>query len=313
MRRNNPESVRAFSLVQLRHCVTEPARLTERAPAKINLTLHVLGRRPDGYHALESLVAFTRSGDTLSFVPGDALKLSVGGPTAPASGDVAANLVVKAAQQLASRIEGLKLGAFHLVKNLPVAAGIGGGSSDAAAALRLLAKANDLSLEDPRLLAAAAATGADIPVCLAARARIMAGIGETLGPILQLPPLPVLIVNPRHALATKAVFARMNIAMGAETFYGGHPPIESGIDYAALIAALKKGRNDMEDAACVLAPVIGDVLAILAAAPGCKLARMSGSGSTCFALFPDCRSVARAKRTILKVHPDWWVKAAMLN
>lgn len=293
--------------------MTEPARLSERAPAKINLTLHVLGRRPDGYHTLESLVAFSRSGDTLSFVPGDALNLSVSGPTAPASGDTDENLVGKAARNLALRVEGLKLGAFHLVKNLPVAAGIGGGSSDAAAALRLLAKSNDIGLDDPRLLDAAAATGADIPVCLAARARMMAGIGEHLGPILKLPPLPVLIVNPRQALETKSVFARMNIAPGAETGYGAHPRIESKIDYAGLIAALKKGRNDMEDAAIVLAPVIGDVLAILAAAPGCKLARMSGSGATCFALFPDCRAVARAGRTILKAHPDWWVKAAMLN
>ncbi len=160
---------------------------------------------------------------------------------------------------------------------------------------------------------AAAATGADVPVCLAAKARMMAGIGESLGPVLDLPPLPVLIVNPRQALATKHVFARMNIAPGAETGFGAHPVISSGADSAALIAALKKGRNDMEDAAIVLAPVIGDVLAILAAAPGCKLARMSGSGATCFALFPDCRAVARARRAILQAHPDWWVKAAMLN
>ncbi|MGB8276381.1 MAG: 4-(cytidine 5'-diphospho)-2-C-methyl-D-erythritol kinase [Methylovirgula sp.] len=297
----------------MRHLQTEPVLLTERAPAKINLTLHVIGRRPDGYHALESLVAFSRSGDTLSLVPGDSLKLSIAGPTAPASGDPDENLVGKAAQHLASRIEGLKLGAFRLVKNLPVAAGIGGGSSDAAAALRLVARANDLSLDDARLVEAAAATGADVPVCLAARARMMTGIGESLGPVLQLPPLPVLIVNPRQALATKTVFATMNIAPGAETGFGAHPQIASGIDYAGLVAALKKGRNDMEDAAIVLAPVIGDVLAILAAAPGCKLARMSGSGATCFALFPDCRAVARAKRTILKAHPDWWVKAAILN
>ena len=295
------------------HFLTKPAHLIERAPAKINLTLHVLGRRPDGYHRLESLVAFSRSGDTLSLVPGDALKLSVSGPTAPVSGDPDENLVGKAARNLALRIEGLTLGAFHLVKTLPVAAGVGGGSSDAAAALRLLARANDLRLEDPRVLEAAAATGADVPVCLAAHARMMAGIGENLGPVLELPPLPVLIVNPRQALATKAVFARMNIAVGAETGFGAHPPIESGMDFAALIAALKKSRNDMEDAACVLAPVVGDVLAILAAAPGCKLARMSGSGTTCFALFPDCRAVARAKRTILKAHPDWWVKSAILN
>jgi 4-diphosphocytidyl-2-C-methyl-D-erythritol kinase len=287
--------------------------LTERAPAKINLTLHVVGRRPDGYHRLESLVAFSRSGDTLSLAPGDTLALAIGGPTAEAAGDLDSNLVVKAARNLAERVGGLRLGAFKLIKNLPVAAGIGGGSSDAAAALRLLAHANGLSLDDPRLIEAAAATGADVSVCLAAKARMMAGIGEKLGPVLDLPPLPVLIVNPRQALSTKAVFARMNIAAGAETGFGAHPEIPSGAAAEALIALLRKGRNDMEDAACVLAPVIGDVLAILAAAPGCKLARMSGSGATCFALFPDCRAVARAKRTILQAHPDWWVKAAMLN
>jgi 4-diphosphocytidyl-2-C-methyl-D-erythritol kinase len=287
--------------------------LTERAPAKINLTLHVTGRRADGYHVLESLVAFSRSGDTLALVPGDRLELAVAGPTAPAAGDPNANLVVKAARNLAERIEGLKLGAFRLVKNLPVAAGIGGGSSDAAAALRLLARHNDLALDDPRLHDAAVATGADVPVCVAAKARMMRGIGETLGPVVDLPPLPVLIVNPRKALETKSVFAEMKIAVGAETHYGLHPEIASGLSAEMLIAALKKGRNDMEDAACVLMPIIGDVLAILAAAPGCKLARMSGSGATCFALFPDCRAVAKAKRSILAAHPNWWVKAAMLN
>ncbi len=287
--------------------------LTDRAPAKINLTLHVLGRRADGYHWLESLVAFSRSGDTLSLLPGDALKLSISGPTAPASGDPGDNLVLKAARKLGERVERLRLGAFHLVKNLPVAAGIGGGSSDAAAALRLLARANDLALDDRRLVEAAAATGSDVPVCLAAKARMMTGIGENLGPVLDLPALPTLIVNPLQALATKDVFARMNIAVGADTGFAVHPEITSGLDSATLVALLKKGRNDMEDAACVLAPVIGDMLAILSAAPGCKLARMSGSGATCFAIFPDCRSVAKARRTILAAHPNWWVKAAMLN
>ncbi|MGO9135162.1 MAG: 4-(cytidine 5'-diphospho)-2-C-methyl-D-erythritol kinase [Methylovirgula sp.] len=290
-----------------------PVLLTERAPAKINLTLHVTGRRPDGYHQLESLVAFSRGGDTLSLAPGEELRLTIAGPTASSAGDLDSNLVIKAARNLAARVEGLRLGAFHLVKNLPVAAGIGGGSSDAAAALRLLAKANGLSLDDPRLLEAAAATGADVPVCLAAKARMMMGIGESLGPVLKLPPMPVLIVNPRQALETKSVFAQMKIAVGAETHYGTHPQIASGEARDPLIAALKKGRNDMEDAACVLAPIIGDVLAILSAAPGCRLARMSGSGATCFALFPDCRAVAKAKRAIDAAHPNWWVKAAMLN
>jgi 4-diphosphocytidyl-2-C-methyl-D-erythritol kinase len=287
--------------------------LIERAPAKINLTLHVVGRRPDGYHELESLVAFSRSGDSLSLTHGDDLKLDVSGPMAQTCGDPQDNLVVKAVRNLAARIEGLKLGALHLTKELPVAAGIGGGSSDAAAALRLVARANGLAQEDPRLLDAAQATGADVPVCLAARARMMMGIGEHLGPVLQLPPLPTLIVNPRQPLETKAVFARMKIAPGSKTAFGSHPQISAGLGYEALLAALRKGRNDMEDAACVLVPVIGDMLAILAAAPGCKLARMSGSGATCFAIFTDCRAAGRAKKTILAAHPGWWVKTTILN
>jgi 4-diphosphocytidyl-2-C-methyl-D-erythritol kinase len=287
--------------------------LTERAPAKINLTLHVVGRREDGYHELESLVAFSRSGDSLSLMPGEALTLRVGGPMAEASGDPEKNLVLKAVHNLAERIEGLKLGALSLTKNLPVAAGIGGGSSDAAAALRLLARANGLAQDDPRLLDAAQATGADVPVCLAARARMMTGIGERLGPVLRLPPLPILIVNPRQPLETKAVFAKMKIAAGARADFGPHPQITSGLSYEALLAALRKGRNDMEDAACVFAPVVVDVLAILGAAPGCRLVRMSGSGATCFGIFANCRAVARAKKAILDAHPDWWVKAAMLN
>lgn len=288
-------------------------RLIERAPAKINLTLHVVGRRADGYHELESLVAFTRSGDTLSLEPGEALGFSLDGPSAAASGDPEDNLVMRAARALAARVGELRLGRFHLVKRLPVAAGIGGGSSDAAAALRLLARLNKLSLDDERLKEAAIACGADVPVCLAARARAMSGIGERLGPLLELPPLPALIVNPRLPLETKAVFGRMNLAKGEETGFGPHPPIASGLDRDALLSILRKGRNDMEAAACVLAPVISSVLAILSAARGCRLARMSGSGATCFALFSDCRSVARAKKVILAAHPDWWVKATILN
>jgi 4-diphosphocytidyl-2-C-methyl-D-erythritol kinase len=285
----------------------------ERAPAKINLTLRVVGRRPDGYHELESLVAFSRSGDSLSLMLGNEFKLQVGGPFEEACGDLEKNLVAKSVGNLVERIKGLKLGTFRLTKNLPVAAGVGGGSSDAAAALRLVARANGVALDDPRLLDAAQATGADVPVCLAVRARVMTGIGERLGLVLQLPPLPTLIVNPRQPLETKAVFARMKIGPGVRTGFGPHPQITSGLSYEALLAALRKGRNDLEDAACVLVPVIGDVLAILAAAPGCRLARMSGSGATCFAIFDNCRAAGRAKKAILAAHPDWWVKAAMLN
>jgi len=289
------------------------SQLTDRAPAKINLTLHVVGRRPDGYHELESLVAFSRTGDRLALAPGEALQLQVSGPTAQAAGDPEKNLVIRAARHLAERVPNLRTGAFTLAKTLPVAAGIGGGSSDAAAALRLLARLNDLAPDDPRLFEAARATGADVPVCLAAKARMMSGIGEKLGPLIDLPPLPALIVNPRQPLETKPVFEFMRIAPGSETHFGPHPKVASGMAYDALLAALRKGRNDMEDAASVLAPIIAKVLAILTAAPGCRLARMSGSGATCFALFDTCRAVGRARKAIAEAHPDWWVKATILN
>lgn len=287
--------------------------LVERAPAKINLTLHIVGRREDGWHELESLVVFTRSGDTLSLTPGLGLGLTVDGPTAPDAGNLDDNLVLRVARALQGKIGGLTLGAFHLVKRLPVAAGIGGGSSDAAAALRLLARSNELAIDDPRVIAAAAETGADIPVCLAATARMMRGVGDTLGPAIRLPPLPALIVNPGVPLETKAVFRRMNHPAGWRTNGGMHPTIAAGLGPADVFALLKRGRNDMEDAACMLAPVVSDVLAVLGAAPGCRLARMSGSGATCFGLFVNCKTAARAKKAILRTHPDWWVKSTMLG
>lgn len=287
--------------------------LVERAPAKINLTLHVTGRRADGFHELESLVVFSRSGDTLVLEPGPVLGLRVSGPTAGAAGTTDDNLVMRAARALAARVPALRTGAFTLTKRLPVAAGIGGGSSDAAAALRLLARHNGLALEDPRLVAAAADTGADVSVCLGARARVMSGIGERLGPPLVLPPLPALIVNPGVPLETRAVFARMGLAPGWTGDGATHPGTDALADPATVHGALKRGRNDMEDAACVLVPVISDVLAVLAAARGCRLARMSGSGATCFGLFSDCRAVARARAAIVAAHPGWWAKAAMLG
>ncbi|MEJ0093056.1 MAG: 4-(cytidine 5'-diphospho)-2-C-methyl-D-erythritol kinase [Methylocella sp.] len=290
-----------------------PHVLSERAPAKINLTLHILGRRADGWHTLESLVAFSRSGDELSLVPGDALGLSIEGPTAPASGDVANNLVLRAARHFSENYPDAKLGSFHLVKRLPVAAGIGGGSSDAAAALRLLARANGLSITDQGVIDAARKTGADVPVCLAGRARMMRGLGEELGPLLELPPLIGLIVNPGQPLETKGVFERMNIAPGLATQFGGHPDLSPKMHAEDLISALRKGRNDMESAACRLAPIIGDVLAVLSAAPGCRVARMSGSGATCFAVFKDCKAAGRAKKAILRAHPSWWIKTCVLN
>ncbi|MGA7384685.1 MAG: 4-(cytidine 5'-diphospho)-2-C-methyl-D-erythritol kinase, partial [Methylocella sp.] len=195
----------------------------------------------------------------------------------------------------------------------PVAAGLGGGSSDAAAALRLLVRANAVALDDTGVMEAARATGADVPVCLMGRARMMRGTGDELGPLLALPPLVGLLVHPGQPVATKDVFSLMKIAPGAATGLGGHPEFFPNMPPEALIAALRTGRNDMESTACLLAPVIGDVLAVLSAAPGCRLARMSGSGATCFAIFKDCRPAARAKKAILRAHPSWWAKTCVLS
>ncbi len=205
-----------------------PAARVEAAPAKVNLTLRVVGRRADGYHDLESLVVFAGVGDRLAFAPARALDLKVRGPTAGAAGNLSDNLVFKAARALADRVPGLKLGRFELSKRLPVAAGLGGGSADAAAALRLLARANRLTLDDPRLIQAARATGADVPVCLDPRPRVMRGIGDVLSAPLDLPRLPAVLVNPGVAVPTKDVFAALALPrplageVGAEGVGRGH-------------------------------------------------------------------------------------------
>lgn len=287
--------------------------LVTRAPAKINLTLHILGRRADGYHELESLVVFSGAGDTLSLQPGAPLSLQITGPTATAAGDGDDNLVLRAARNLAGAIPGLTLGAFRLEKRLPVAAGIGGGSSDAAAALRLVAQSNDIPLDDPRLIDAARATGADVPVCVAGHARMMRGAGESLGPLLRLPLLPAVLINTGVPVETRGVFARLGLAPGERAGGAAHPGFENAASADELLPLLAKGRNDLEDAACLQAPVIVDVLAVLRAARGCRLARMSGSGATCFAIFATPRAAATAARAIRAQHPGWWVKTAALR
>lgn len=289
------------------------AALTERAPAKINLTLHIRGRRADGFHDLESLVAFAGAHDVLRLTPGEDLALAVSGPMAQACGPDDDNLVLKAARALAALVPGLRAGRFTLLKRLPAAAGVGGGSSDAAAALRLLARANGLALDDPRLREAAAQIGSDVPVCLDPRARMMRGRGEELGPPLPLPPLFAVLVNPGVALETRAVFGRIGLPLGAVSPHGPHPMLDDARDFEALTRALGRARNDMEDAACVLAPVVSDVLAVLSAARGARLARMSGSGATCFALFPTCHAAARAARVLARAQPGWWVRPTILR
>jgi 4-diphosphocytidyl-2-C-methyl-D-erythritol kinase len=284
-----------------------------RAPAKVNLTLHVLGRRTDGWHELDSVVAFAGCCDWLAFAPADALRLTIDGPTAPAAGPVDGNLVLSAARALAERVPRLRLGRFHLRKALPVAAGLGGGSSDAAAALRALAAANGLAPDDGRLFAAAAAVGADVPVCLDPHARRMGGRGEKLGAAQRLPPLPAVLANPGAAVATPAVFAALGLAPGASFDAPSAPQLEAGSDAARTLSALGAGRNDLEASATQLAPSIGATLDALARLESVRLVRMSGSGATCFALFDDRHAAARAARALAGAHPAWWVRATYLR
>jgi 4-diphosphocytidyl-2-C-methyl-D-erythritol kinase len=291
------------------------AARVERAPAKVNLTLRVVRRRADGYHDIESLVVFAAVGDTLTFVPGRGLALAVHGPTATGAGTLDDNLVLKAARALAERIEGLRLGRFDLAKRLPVAAGLGGGSADAAAALRLLARANRIPPYDPRLIEAARATGADVPVCLDPRARLMRGIGDILSEPLDLPRLPAVLVNPGVAVPTKDVFAALRIKPESEstTPPSQVPHAGGGEARAALLATLAIDRNDLEAPALTLQPVIGDVLDALRLSPACQLARMSGSGATCFGLFDSTRAAQSAARVLRTRHANWWVRATTLN
>ena len=280
-----------------------------RAPAKVNLTLHILGRRDDGYHELDSLVAFAGVGDRLGFAPGGPLALDVVGPTAQAAGLQSDNLVLRAARALAERVAGLRLGRFALYKQLPVAAGLGGGSSDAAAALRALAWANGLALTDSRLADAARATGADVPVCLDPRARRMGGIGEVLSAPLQLAPLAAVLVNPRAASPTPAVFAALGFARGRSS---GQAAFAERLD-GDVFAALGRGRNDMQASAERLTPAVGQTLTALGEAGEARLVRMSGSGATCFALYADRHAAARAAARLRRMRPDWWVRPTILR
>ena len=284
------------------------ARFTQRAFAKVNLTLRVTGRRDDGYHTLESLVAFADLSDQVTFEPATALALDLGGPFAAACGPSTQNLVIKAAAALCERIPALRFGRFTLEKNIPVAAGLGGGSADAAAALRLLAKANGVALDDARLLAAARATGADVAVCLDQRARIMRGIGEELAEPIALPDLPVVMVNPGAPLPTASVFAEFTPAdMSARPAIG--PPASR----AAMLDWLARYCNDLTRAAVVRLPVVGEVIAALEALAACRLTRMSGSGATCYGLFDGVEDAHAAAGQIRAAHPSWWVFAGVLR
>jgi 4-diphosphocytidyl-2-C-methyl-D-erythritol kinase len=291
--------------------------LIEEARAKVNLTLRVVGRRVDGLHDLESVVAFADCADRLTLNSGPDLILAASGPRAQECGATADNLVLKAARLLAERVAGLKLGEFALDKQLPVAAGIGGGSADAAAALRLLARANGIALDDQRIIESAQLTGADVPVCLASRACVMTGVGENQLP-LDLPKLPCLLVNPRLPVATRDVFAALGLRNGelrvgaADVIRAPRWP-DGDATFDQWIGTLSAGTNDLEPPALRIQPVIGEVLSALRASTGVRLARMSGSGATCFAVFDQDEAAQRAAQLIGRDHPSWWVHAGTLR
>ena len=299
--------------VQARH-----ALLATRAPAKINLSLHVLGRRADGYHLLSSLVAFAGVGDGLSLSPGEALALQVSGPHACALSVTDDNLVLRAVRHLLALEPDLQTGHFHLVKRLPVASGMGGGSADAAAALRLMARLNGLPANDPALLQAARLTGADVLVCLIGKPCFMSGIGDVLGAPLAMPKLFAVLVNPLFPVATASVFAALGLATNSAR--GNNPPhlaenrdAPSLADGRMLTEWLGLQSNELEAPAMRLAPIIADVLGEMRRNPACQLARMSGSGATCFGLFADCHAAAYASRVLKSSHKNWWVKPTILR
>lgn len=267
-------------------------RVEVAAPAKINLALHVTGRRADGYHLLDGLVGFADVADTVKAWPGQGLSLTVGGPFAADVPTDERNLMIRAAKLM--RVDNVRL---HLEKNLPVASGIGGGSADAAATIRALASLFDLEMPKPEHVLG---LGADVPACLAGYPLRMKGVGEEIEAITELPVLHAVLANPGRPVSTPVVFSRLSSPDNA-----GMEGLEDlGTDPIRTLGTL---RNDLEIPAIAVAPVIGDVLSALRSAKNCCLARMSGSGATCFALFPDAGTASAAAREVSEIHPHWWV------
>lgn len=280
--------------------------LVECAPAKLNLALHVRARRADGYHELETLFVFARDGDEVTVAPAAAPSFAITGPFAAglAAGDD--NLVLRAAAGFATVFGVAAAHAITLDKRLPVASGIGGGSADAAATLRGLARLHGVAGDDARLVALAASLGADVPACLLARAAFGRGRGDALEPVAGLGDMPALLVNPMVAVSTAAVFARWDGVDRGAIGAGG-----TGGTGGTLARGLA-GRNDLQPAAEAIAPEVRGLIALLAAQPGVVCARMSGSGATCFALFDDARARDAADRAVAAAHPDWWRLATVI-
>ncbi len=287
-----------------------PDVLTDLAAAKLNLFLRVLGQQADGYHRLDSLVGFAEIGDRLTVAASETLSLTITGPFASALRDIPPeqNLVFRAAKALRLAAGRPDLGAtLTLEKHLPIASGIGGGSADAAAALRLLPRLWGIDPARLPLVEIAARLGADVPMCLLSKSARIGGVGEIIAPVL-LPRVAAVLVNPGVPVETKAVFAAREGAFSLPLL--ALPPLTNVDDLADLV---QRGGNDLMRPALTLAPAIANVLNALRAAPHCRAAALSGSGATCFGLFPtrDARTEAAAR--IKTAHPDWWVAGTWLG
>ena len=278
------------------------------APAKINLFLHVTGRRADGYHLLQTLVAFAGVHDRIEVRPDEGLTLEIDGPFAAALDAGGENLVARAARALAVEA-GIRPNArIRLHKALPVAAGIGGGSADAAAALRALSALWRLSVPADRLRAIALALGADVPACLYGRPAIVRGIGDRISPTPPLPDVPTVLVNPMVPLPTAQVFAAREGPFSAPMSFDA-----GAADVTALAGALSGARNDLAPFARRIRPEIDAALDAIRTAPSCLMARLSGSGPTCFGLFPSEETASEAAGRIAGSRPGWWVRATQLG
>ena len=285
--------------------------LRETAKAKVNLTLRVLGRRPDGYNELQSLAAFAGIGDEVSLEPGKGFGLDVKGPFAGALQE--GNLIEEAANRVASICPDCRIGNFQLEKRLPVAAGIGGGSADAAAALRLLMRANPDRLTRREVVPLAPRLGADVPVCLLQRYAMFWGLGECVEPLEPPLEIPAVLVNPGNAIGTADVFARLDaepISEDVSERPEAPPPFDT---ISSLVRYLEASGNDLEETAIELAPVIAEVKASISGEPGCLMARMSGSGATCFGIFGDLAGARHAAGRLARNNPSWWVAASSLS
>jgi 4-diphosphocytidyl-2-C-methyl-D-erythritol kinase len=286
----------------------------EAARAKVNLTLGVKGRRADGFHELQSLAAFAGLADDLSFYPGEEGGLLMDGPFAQKV--EGANLVKKAAAAMRGWFSLPLKGRFRLTKRIPVAAGLGGGSADAAAAIRALTRAYDLPLASlTDWPACVAQIGADVPVCLAQKAAWMEGRGERIAPLRRLPPLPAVLVNPGVMLSTREVFRELGAPLlAARRGSDAEPPLPQAFsDFSEAISFVSAGRNSLEAPASRLAPVIHEALGSLRALEDCAVARLSGSGPTCFGLFPSAEAAQGAADRLARSHPGWWIAATTLR